>query len=120
MHSYKILFAVFVAIAFSSDAQVYDLKTEYLSSPLGIDNPHPRLTWKLKDPRKGAGQTAYQVWMASDSVAVVNESAKTTWKQFSPENLMVFKEEKLQPFTRYFWKVAIWDKHGGVIKSELV
>jgi alpha-L-rhamnosidase len=120
MHSYKILFAVFFAVVFQSHAQVYDLKTEYLSSPLGIDNPHPRLTWKLNDPRKGAGQTAYQIWMASDSVAVVNESAKTTWKQFSPENLMVFKEEKLQPFTRYFWKVAVWDNHGGVKKSKVV
>ena len=28
--------------------QIYDLKTEYLSNPLGIDAANPRFSWKLR------------------------------------------------------------------------
>jgi hypothetical protein len=28
------------------------LRCEYLLNPIGIDAPHPRLTWRLEDARK--------------------------------------------------------------------
>ena len=41
------------------------LRTEYLEDPLGLDETHPRLSWTLTSPRRGAAQTAYQVQAAS-------------------------------------------------------
>ena len=41
-----------------------DLRCEYRTNPLGIDEPSPRLSWKLETPRRGAKQTAYQVRVA--------------------------------------------------------
>ena len=49
------------------------LLCDYLENPLGIDNPNPRLSWQLNDSRQGAKQTAYQIWVGTDSLEVVNE-----------------------------------------------
>ena len=120
MHTIKILRLFLLCVVFQTQAQIYDLKTEYLKSPLGIDNPHPRFSWKLNDSRKGAGQAAYQVWFGTDSLLVLNEKTVSKGKQLSSENLLVFKDAQLKPFTRYFWKVGVWDKHGKILKSEVV
>jgi len=45
-----------------------NLKCEYLENPIGVDSYHPRLTWNLADTRKGAGQTAYSITVATDSL----------------------------------------------------
>jgi alpha-L-rhamnosidase len=45
-----------------SDDQLrpYGLRTEQRHEPLGIDEPTPRLSWKLACDRRGAGQSAYR------------------------------------------------------------
>src|SRR5688572_29355427 len=37
------------------------LRCEYVTNPTGIDAPRPRLSWEMRDERRGARQTAYQV-----------------------------------------------------------
>lgn len=113
---------VFLLCFFSvivSQAQLYDLRTEHLTAPLGIDTPAPRLSWKQKDARPGAGQKAYQVWLGTDSLAVAGEKAASAGRVSSPENLVTHARGNLQPFTRYFWKVAVWDNHGGRVQSQV-
>src|SRR5690606_29218048 len=51
---------------------VQGLRCEHLVKPLGVDTPKPRLSWLLKDDRKGAAQTAYRIVMGTDSLAIVN------------------------------------------------
>lgn len=46
------------------------LKCEYLSAPLGIDAPHPRLSWQMSDDRHGASQTAYQIYVGISFEAI--------------------------------------------------
>ena len=48
-----------------------DLRCEHLTSPLGIDNPAPRLSWRLDTDRQGARQTAYALRVGTDSVRVL-------------------------------------------------
>lgn len=90
------------------------LRCEYLKNPLGIDNPTPRFTWAITDSRKGAKQTAYQLWVDTDSMKVANETGDewNTGKIVSGNNLVVYKGKALQPFTKYYWKVIVWDKDG--------
>ncbi|RFS14402.1 alpha-L-rhamnosidase [Emticicia sp. C21] len=91
-----------------------DLKCEYLKNPLGIDNPSPRLTWVITDNRKGARQTAFQVLVDIDSMKVVQEIGGewNTGKVVAGNNLVVYKGKALKPFTKYYWKVVVWDKDG--------
>lgn len=41
--------------------RIYDLKTEYLLNPLGIDEKRPRFSWKLESTEKNVMQTAYRI-----------------------------------------------------------
>lgn len=90
------------------------LKCEYLKNPLGIDNPSPRFTWQIRDTRQGAKQVAYQLLVDTDSMKVVNETPLVwnTGRVNSGSNLAVYKGKALQPFTKYYWTVIVWDKDG--------
>lgn len=94
--------------------QASGLRCEYLINPLGIDNPSPRLTWLINDSRKGAKQTAYQIVVDTDS-AKAAKGAGADWntkKVVSGNTLAVYKGKALQPFTKYYWAVTLWDKDG--------
>jgi len=88
------------------------LRCEYLENPLGVDVPHPRFTWMLNDSRYGAVQTAYQVVVGTDSVAVASGSGRmwNSGKVGSDQMLVRYAGKELRPFTRYFWGVTVWDK----------
>lgn len=90
------------------------LKCEYLVNPLGIDERHPRLSWQLQDTRSGARQTAYAVSIATDSSALLagRTDVWNSGKQLSDVQLITYSGPALNPFTRYFWKVEVWDKDG--------
>lgn len=88
------------------------LKCEYLPDPLGIDATHPRFTWRLADERPGARQTAYQVFVSVDSLDTEKGGIWSSPRTEGNNNLAVYAGPPLQPFTRYFWKVAVWDKDG--------
>src|SRR5690606_22027646 len=44
--------------------RVTQLRTEYLSHPLGIDAVQPRLSWVLESDERGVRQAAYQILVA--------------------------------------------------------
>ncbi|WP_374951958.1 family 78 glycoside hydrolase catalytic domain [Mucilaginibacter sp.] len=92
----------------------YALRTEYLEQPIGLDNPHPRFTWMLNDSRQGAKQTAYQLFVGTDSVAVSRGmgSSWATPKTASADILATYSGKPLQAYTKYFWRVDAWDKNG--------
>lgn len=102
-------------------AQPINLKCDYLPNPLGIDALHPRLTWMLADDRQGAKQTAYRLVVGTDSMAVVQGkgNAWLTAKTPSAEQLVTYQGKALQPYTRYFWRVDIWDKDGVAAPSAV-
>lgn len=87
-----------------------DLKCEYLVSPIGIDAKHPRFTWRMADDRPGARQTAYQLYVAEDSSALDNGWKSN--KSSTSDNIAIYQGEPLKPFTKYYWKVEVWDKDG--------
>ena len=91
-----------------------NLACEYLQNPLGIDAAHPRLTWQLKDGRSGARQSAYQLFVGTDSVAVSNAKGSTwqTQQLKAATQLSRAEGKPLQPFTKYYWTVKVWDKDG--------
>ena len=47
-----------------------NLRCEHLARPLGIDRQSPRFSWYLSDTRNGAKQTAYQIAVGKDSLAL--------------------------------------------------
>ena len=105
-----------------SNGRLTDLKCEYLTNPLGIDAAQPRLTWQLQDPRRGTKQTAYQIFVGTDSLEVADRKGGV-WQTGKVENdnsLVVYEGKPLQPFTKYYWAVDVWDNMDGKRSSGTV
>jgi alpha-L-rhamnosidase len=120
-------FLFFAAAAFlhSSATQAQrctpvNLQCEYIVNPLGIDATQPRLGWQLADDRMGAKQSAYQLFVGTDSMEVSHAKGNTwqTVKLSDAEQLTSFNGKALQPFTKYFWTVKVWDKDGVAALSK--
>lgn len=105
-----------IGLSFFSTAQVaqpINLQCEYLENPIGLDSPAPRLLWQMDDSRNGAFQAAYQVLVGPDSVKVAG-GIGDSWDSGKLEGsvrLVTYAGKALQPFTKYYWTVALWDKN---------
>jgi len=98
------------------------LKCEHLVSPLGIDEAQPRLSWQINDTRQGALQSAYTVFVSTDSVQLVS-GKNLVWnsgKVKSSAILITYHGTGLKPCTRYYWKVRVWDPNGTVMTDSKI
>ena len=88
------------------------LLCEYLTSPLGIDNPNPRLSWQISDSVQNSGQTAWQILIDTDSATVTKGEGKiwNSGKVISGTCRIPYYGSELQPFTTYYWTVKYWDQ----------
>lgn len=98
------------------------LLCEYMSNPLGIDVKSPRLGWKVSTTKDGFRQSAYHVIVGTDSTKVASDSGDMwdTKKVNSPDIHVTYGGNPLQSFTRYYWKVLIWNEKDKQVKSSNV
>jgi len=75
----------------------------------------------LNDARQNAAQTAYRITFAKDSALLV--AGKTflydTGRRTGGTNLIRYDGPALQPFTKYYWKVEVWDQAGKPGKAAI-
>jgi alpha-L-rhamnosidase len=120
-----VLFAVLfgAALLFGGPAEnpggaVQGLRCEYLSNPLGIDVPKPRLSWLLNPAANVRGQSAYRVLVASSAAILQKDqgdlwdsgrvaSAQTTWVEYAGKPLKSGQQA--------YWKVRVWTDAGQVL-----
>ena len=89
--------------------QIYDLKTEGMKSPLGIDTARPRFSWKIRGDN-AVFQSWYRILVASDQALLMRGKADMwdSGKMLSDETLgIVYGGEPLSGFTCYYWKVEV-------------
>lgn len=98
-----------------------NLCCDHLPSPIGIDTPQPRLSWRMNDVRNGARQTAYRLIVGTDSTDVLTGKGNVwdTHKVSSDAMLVMYDGVGLAPFTRYYWKVNIWDQDDVQVSSPV-
>lgn len=92
------------------------LTCEYLETPLGIAETHPRLSWNFFSDRRNERQTAYELLVSdrADDITQHRGNQWTTGKVASSENInIVYGGAPLKPFTRYYWSVRTYDKDGN-------
>src|SRR6266567_1968336 len=61
-----------------------ELECQAMTTPLGLGNAHPRLSWRLHDPRRGAVQIAYEIRVASSSEKL-QRNGPDVWDCFRPK-----------------------------------
>lgn len=104
----------------NAQAGAFRLKCEHLHSPMGVDEPHPRLSWQMNDRRQDAAQTNYMVIVSKDSTQL-SKGPGIVWnsgKIRSSASLVTYEGKTLEPFTRYYWKVRTWDKNGVLMADS--
>jgi alpha-L-rhamnosidase len=104
-----------VCSAGAAGVRVDDLRCEYLSNPLGIDVPRPRLSWVLLSHERGQKQTACQI-LAASSAELLRHDQGDLWNSgriASGQSIqMPYGGKDLRSRQRCFWKVRVWDKDG--------
>jgi alpha-L-rhamnosidase len=99
------------------------LTVEYMSDPVGLDTPAPRLSWKLKAASAGARdlrQTAYQVLVATtpDKLGRGEGDLWDSGRVASDQSLnVVYKGAPLKTSQRCYWKVRAWDNAGDAASA---
>jgi alpha-L-rhamnosidase len=94
-----------------------DLRVENATTPLGLDEPRPRLSWRLAaDPdAHDVRQTAYRLQVA-DSEHALADGQPLTWDSQevrSRESVGIdYAGPTLSPRRRYFWRVRVTDQDG--------
>jgi alpha-L-rhamnosidase len=98
-----------------SSVRVTNLRCEYLVNPLGVDVPHPRLSWELTSEETNKKQKAYQILVATDPAALEKDKADA-WdsKKTSGNttNQIAYRGKTLKSNTLYHWKARVWDEKG--------
>jgi alpha-L-rhamnosidase len=98
------------------------LRCEYLDNPLGIESPHPRLSWHLEpvggDPsgvRRGLRQAEIQILVAS-SPAQLEKNVGDEWDSGKIASGHAFQftysGKQLNSNRLYYWKVRVWEQNG--------
>jgi hypothetical protein len=98
-----------------SPLKVGQLRCEYLENPLGIGETAPRLSWLLIDPARNAGQSAYQIQVASTEKLLTAGTADLwdTEQVKSPETIQIeYAGKPLVSRETCYWRVRSWDRTG--------
>ena len=113
----------FVAICFplfpQLNVELYDLKTEYQTRPIGIDITKPRFSWKLKtnSSRRGLNQEAYQLLVRDQNNEVIWDSGRIRSNQ---SHAIQYQGKALLPQEQYSWSVVVWLNNGEKITTSSV
>jgi alpha-L-rhamnosidase len=89
------------------------LKSEFLKDPLGIDVVHPRFSWLINSDRRNTFQSAYEIIVSADEKDIETRKSLlwSTGKISSSQNInILYNGDPLRSFTRYYWKVRIYDQ----------
>lgn len=97
----------------SADAP-YDLKCESLVRPIAVNTLSPRLSWKL--PADWKSQSAYELQVGTDSLALAQGGATDLWatgKVESDKSVNVeYAGDALVAGIQAYWRVRLWNQDG--------
>ena len=92
-----------------------ELRTEYLSGPIGLDTPSPRFTWNFSPSQKEFSQSYYQIHVAT-SAGLLEEGKADVWDSDKLEGTLPFARytgtTPLESHRMYYWNVTVWDASG--------
>lgn len=93
-----------------------DLRCEYLSTPLGLDEPTPRLSWRLDTSDLGAKQIAYRVTVGL--AANATDLWDTGWVESEATPTVEYAGKPLPAKSRVFWTVTVREQGGNELSAS--
>ena len=114
-----ILFTIclfFFTLLNAQNFSVHNLRCEYKTNPVGIDEMQPRFSWELLSDQRDVMQKAYQIKVAK-SEEDLKKGKKLVWdseKVDTDQSIHVeYAGERLESRQRYFWQLEVWDNKGN-------
>ena len=99
------------------NGSINDLRVEYQKNPMGIDAIYPRFSWKMEPAVRGAAQTAYAITVSTDKAG--KQQVWYSGKVTSDRSVHIrYAGDDLQPVTRYYWKVDVWNQDEKKLSSS--
>ncbi|MES1217630.1 MAG: family 78 glycoside hydrolase catalytic domain, partial [Bacteroidota bacterium] len=99
----------------ASTLQPVQLTCEYITNPLSIETRKPRFNWLFESKERNQVQTAYEI-IVSDNATDIQQGKGNLWqpgKIISSQNVQIeYAGNELKSFTRYYWRVKVYDKNG--------
>lgn len=99
---------------------VSELRCEHLEAPLAIDDPNPRLSWRVaaaEPDQRNLRQSAYQILVASEPNKLTLDQADL-WDSGKVNDessvLVPYAGTALTSRQLCFWQVRVWDQDGLV------
>ena len=114
---------IFLSLTMAAHAAPVHLRCESVTNPLGIDVPNPHLSWQSDSTERNWMQTAYQIVVSTSPSPALDASAKVwdSGKITSAESVgITYGGRKLEPRTRYYWSVRVWDAKGQSTQASEV
>lgn len=113
-YCYFILLFAIAGLSLHAAVHPYGLTCENTENPLGIDTPVPFLSWKINSDKRDYKQSGYEI-IVSTSPDGPENGKDIVWKSGKvrgTHNINIpYKGKKLKPFTRYYWKVKVYDQY---------
>ena len=111
----RLLLLLALAVSHAAALTPSQLRCEYLVDPEAVQTRHPRLTWLLQSPDRGARQSAYRVLVASSPELLARHRGDLwdTGKRESRETVNIpYAGKPLAAGRNYWWEVQVWDAAG--------
>ncbi|WP_230291146.1 alpha-L-rhamnosidase [Croceicoccus sp. Ery5] len=99
---------------------IIDLRAENIVEPLGMQERHPRLSWRMENARAGSMQRSYRIRAATNAQAL--SGGPLLWDSGTVETAQSFDIRydgpPLQGGQRIWWQVEVTDDAGETAVSE--
>ncbi|MFO0984580.1 MAG: hypothetical protein U1E76_23130 [Planctomycetota bacterium] len=110
-----IVLVLLVTPARAADLVPHDLRCEYLTDPIGLDETAPRFSWSVASDKRGQMQSAYQILVATslEALAANQGDLWDSGKVNSDQCVHVaYGGKPLTSRLSAHWSVRVWDKQG--------
>lgn len=93
------------------------LRCEYCTNPIGVDQQNPRFSYVISTSQKSYLQSKYRIQLATEPEYILNDKPDmwdSGFVESSEQSGIAYQGKKLQPFTKYYWRVIVENNKGEV------
>ena len=113
--TYCILFFMISNLTIGQNIEIEQLKSDFQTTPLGIDNSTPEFSWVLKSSNRASTQTAYEILISDEESKLKKGNFWKSGKIIGNQSFGIsYNGKNLKSLTRYFWKIRVWNEAGKV------
>ncbi|MCU0348397.1 MAG: family 78 glycoside hydrolase catalytic domain, partial [Saprospiraceae bacterium] len=115
---------LFLATIGFGQLSIFNPTIENRKNPIGLDEQSPRFSWMIDAAgRRNVTQVYYEIWVGTEPEGLPR-GKKLVWNSGRVKSdasiLVDYSGPALQPSTRYYWQVRVWDNNGQISKwSEM-